>query len=108
MSGLRYREAQNHFEGQAAKDAVVQLSGSLMTLAVSLTKIANDLRWLASGPRCGIAEIILPENPTGFVDHARQSQSGALRVGLQVAAHVIGCDATITICGQGGNSSSIR
>src|SRR5947207_2096058 len=61
MTELPFREAKKHFEAQAAKDAVVQVSGSLKTLAVSLTKIANDLRWLSSGPRCGIGEIELPD-----------------------------------------------
>ena len=103
MSGLYYCEAQNHFEAQAAKDAVVQLSGSLKTLAVSLTKIANDLRWLASGPRCGIAEIILPETQPGSSIMPGKVNPVLCESVLQVAAHVIGCDATITICGQGGN-----
>ncbi|HEY5649332.1 MAG TPA: class II fumarate hydratase, partial [Nitrospiria bacterium] len=56
-----FREAKNHFEAQAAKDAVVEASGALKTVAVSLTKIANDIRWLGSGPRCGIGEIRLPD-----------------------------------------------
>jgi len=57
LTGLSFHEAQNHFEAQGARDAVVHLSGALKALAVSLIKIANDLRWLASGPRCGIGEI---------------------------------------------------
>ena len=61
LTGLKFREAENHFEAQSAKDAVVEASGVLKTIAVSLTKIANDIRWLASGPRCGIGEISLPE-----------------------------------------------
>jgi fumarate hydratase class II len=65
MTELPFREAKNHFEAQAAKDAVVQVSGSLKTLVVSLTKIANDLRWLSSGPRCGIGEIGLPDTQPG-------------------------------------------
>ncbi len=59
--GLDLREAEDHFEAQAAKDAVVETSGALKTIAVSLIKIANDMRWLGSGPRCGIGEIQLPE-----------------------------------------------
>ena len=58
--GIAFVEAPNHFEAQAAKDAVVEASGALKTIAVSLTKIANDIRWLASGPRCGIGEITHP------------------------------------------------
>src|ERR1044071_5797385 len=65
LPGWPCREAQNHFEAQAARDAAVHLSDSLKSLAVSLTKIANDLRWLASGPRCGIGEIHLPDTQPG-------------------------------------------
>jgi fumarate hydratase class II len=82
---------------------VVQLSGSLKTLAVSLTKIANDLRWLASGPRCGIGEIVLPETQPGSSIMPGKVNPVLCEAVLQVAAHVIGCDATITLCGQGGN-----
>ncbi|MBI1996215.1 MAG: class II fumarate hydratase [Deltaproteobacteria bacterium] len=103
MTGLRVREARNHFEAQGAKDAVVQLSGTLKTLAVSLTKIANDLRWLASGPRCGLGEISLPETQPGSSIMPGKVNPVICEAVLQVAAHVIGCDATITICGQAGN-----
>ena len=100
---LNFREAQNHFEAQAAKDAVVQVSGTLKTLAVSLTKIANDLRWLSSGPRCGIGEISLPDTQPGSSIMPGKVNPVMCESVLQVAAHVIGCDATITICGQAGN-----
>ena len=103
MTGLSFREAGNHFEAQAAKDAVVQASGSLKTLAVSLTKIANDLRWLSSGPRCGIGEIGLPDTQPGSSIMPGKVNPVLCESVLQVAAHVIGCDATITICGQAGN-----
>jgi len=103
MTGLRFREAANHFEAQAAKDAVAHVSGSLKTLAVSLTKIANDLRWLASGPRCGISEIILPETQPGSSIMPGKVNPVLCESVLQVAAHVIGCDATITLCAQTGN-----
>ena len=63
--GFDFVEAENHFEAQAAKDAVVEASGLLKTIAVSLTKIANDIRWLASGPRCGIGEISIPATQPG-------------------------------------------
>ena len=108
MTGLQFREAENHFEAQAAKDAVVQLSGSLKTLAVSLTKIANDLRWLASGPRCGIGEIVLPETQPGSSIMPGKVNPVLCESVLQVAAHVIGCDATITLCARVESSSSIR
>ena len=103
MTGLNFREAKNHFEAQAAKDAVVQVSGSLKTLAVSLTKIANDLRWLSSGPRCGIGEIGLPDTQPGSSIMPGKVNPVMCESVLQVAAHVIGCDATITLCGQAGN-----
>ena len=73
-TGLPFIEARNHFEAQAARDAVCFLSGALRTCAVGLTKIANDIRWLASGPRCGIGEIRLPEVPTGLQHHAGQGE----------------------------------
>ena len=103
MTELPFREAKNHFEAQAAKDAVVQVSGSLKTLAVSLTKIANDLRWLSSGPRCGIGEIALPDTQPGSSIMPGKVNPVMCESVLQVAAHVMGCDATITICGQAGN-----
>ena len=103
MTGLQFREAENHFEAQAARDAVVQVSGTLKTLAVSLIKIANDLRWLASGPRCGIGEIVLPETQPGSSIMPGKVNPVLCESVLQVAAHVIGCDATITVCGQAGN-----
>ncbi len=103
ITELPFREAANHFEAQAAKDAVVQVSGSLKTLAVSLTKVANDLRWLASGPRCGIGEIGLPDTQPGSSIMPGKVNPVMCESVLQVAAHVIGCDATITLCGQAGN-----
>lgn len=103
MTGLPFREAKNHFEAQAAKDAVVQMSGSLKTLGVSLTKIANDLRWLSSGPRCGIGEIGLPDIQPGSSIMPGKVNPVICESVLQVAAHVMGCDATITVCGQAGN-----
>src|SRR5262245_43614843 len=65
LTGLKLREAEDHFEAQSAKDAIVETSAILKTIAVSLTKIANDIRWLASGPRCGLGEISLPETQAG-------------------------------------------
>jgi len=103
MTRLPFREAQNHFEAQAAKDAAVHMSGALKTLAISLTKIANDLRWLASGPRCGIGEVALPDTQPGSSIMPGKVNPVICESVLQVAAHVIGCDATITVCGQGGN-----
>ena len=76
LTGLPFREAENHFEAQGAKDAVVEASSALKTLSVSLTKIANDVRWLASGPRGGIGEIQFAGTSAGIVDHARENQPG--------------------------------
>ena len=64
-TGVAFREARNHFEAQGAKDGLVEASGEIRTLAVSLFKIANDIRWLSSGPRCGIGEIQLPATQPG-------------------------------------------
>jgi fumarate hydratase class II len=103
MTGLNFREADNHFEAQASKDAVVYLSGALKTLAVALTKIANDLRWLNSGPRCGIGEISLPDTQPGSSIMPGKVNPVICESVLQVAASVFGYDATITFCGQAGN-----
>jgi fumarate hydratase class II len=79
------------------------MSGSLKSLAVTLVKIANDLRWLASGPRCGIAEIHLPDTQPGSSIMPGKVNPVLCESVIQVAAHVIGCDATIVFCGQAGN-----
>ena len=73
VTNLPFKTADNKFEALAAHDAVVEASGALNTIAVSLMKIANDIRFLGSGPRCGIGEISLPENEPGF-DHARKGE----------------------------------
>ncbi len=102
-TGLPFREAVNHFEAQAARDAAVETSGALKTLAVSLTKIANDLRWLSSGPRCGIGEITLPALQPGSSIMPGKINPVIPEVVLQVAAQVIGNDTVITLGGQAGN-----
>ena len=102
-TGCAFREAENHFEAQAAKDAVVETSGALKTVAVSLTKIANDIRWLGSGPRCGIAEILLPDTQPGSSIMPGKVNPVIAESVLMVAAQVIGNDLTITIGGQAGN-----
>jgi fumarate hydratase class II len=101
--GLPFREAENHFEAQGAKDAAVQLSGTLRTLAVSLFKIANDIRWLGSGPRCGIGEIHLPETQPGSSIMPGKVNPVICESLMMVAAQVQGYDATIGICDQNGN-----
>ncbi len=96
QTGIAFKEARNHFEAQATKDGVVQASGQLKTLAVSLTKIASDIRWLGSGPRCGIGEIILPETQPGSSIMPGKVNPVMSEAVLQVCAKVIGNDATVT------------
>ena len=103
MTGMTFREAENHFEAQGAKDAVVEASSALKTLAVSLMKIANDIRWLGSGPRCGIGEILLPEVQPGSSMMPGKVNPVIPEALCQVAAEVIGNDATIALGGLSGN-----
>ena len=100
---LDITETNNHFQAQSSLDAVVETSGSLKTLAVSLMKIANDLRWLGSGPRAGIGEIDLPEVQPGSSIMPGKVNPVIPESVCQVASQVIGNDATITIAGQSGN-----
>ena len=102
-TGVKFREARNHFEAQASKDAVVQTSGTLKTVSVSLMKIANDIRWLGSGPRCGFGEILLPAIQPGSSIMPGKVNPVVGESVTQVAAQVIGNDAAITIGGQAGN-----
>ena len=95
-TGNDFREAKDHFEAQSAKDALVSASGTLKTVAVSLTKIANDIRWIGSGPRCGIGEISLPETQPGSSIMPGKVNPVMSEAVLQVCARVIGNDATIT------------
>ena len=94
-TGIRFVEASNHFEAQAAKDGIVEASGFLKTIAISLTKIANDIRWLASGPRCGIGEISIPATQPGSSIMPGKVNPVMSEMVLQVGAQVIGNDATI-------------
>jgi len=102
-TGLALREAKNHFEAQAAQDAVVETSGVLKAIAVSFVKIANDIRWLASGPRCGIGEIIIPSLQPGSSIMPGKVNPVIPEMVLQVSAQVIGNDAAITQGGLTGN-----
>jgi len=103
LTGIQFREAVNHFEAQSARDAIVEASGVLKTIAVSLTKIANDIRWLGSGPRCGIGEIVLPAVQPGSSIMPGKVNPVIAESLLMAAAQVIGNDATIAVCGQGGH-----
>jgi fumarate hydratase class II len=102
-SGHPFVPAPNKFEAMGGKDAAVETSGALKTIAASLAKIANDLRWLASGPRCGIGEISLPSLQPGSSIMPGKVNPVIPEMVLMVAAQVIGNDATITIGGMGGN-----
>jgi fumarate hydratase class II len=102
-SGLAVGPALDPFEGQAARDAIVETSGALKVVAVSLTKIANDLRALASGPRAGLAEIRLPELQKGSSIMPGKVNPVIPEVVTQVAAQVIGNDAAITVAGLQGH-----
>ena len=93
---LPFRETANHFEAQAGKDAIVEASGQLKTIATSLTKIANDIRWLASGPRCGLGEIVIPATQPGSSIMPGKVNPVMSEMVLQVCAQVIGNDVTIT------------
>jgi fumarate hydratase, class II len=102
-TGLPFREAANHFEAQASKDAVVHLSGALRAYAVGLTKIANDVRWLGSGPRCGLGELRLPATQPGSSIMPGKVNPVIAESVLMACAQVIGYDATIAWCGAAGN-----
>lgn len=102
-TGLGFVEAPNHFEAQAAQDALVEVSGALRTVAVSLVKIANDLRWMGSGPRAGLAEIHLPDLQPGSSIMPGKVNPVLPEATVMVAAKVIGNDATITFAGTQGN-----
>ena len=102
-TGIEFYEARNHFEAQGAKDAVVEASGQLKTIATSLFKIANDIRWLGSGPRCGIGEIQLPATQPGSSIMPGKVNPVLCESLMMVCAQVFGHDATITWAGANGN-----
>ena len=102
-TGMPFVEARNHFEAQAARDAACFLSGALRTYAVALTKIANDIRWLGSGPRCGLGELKLPPVQPGSSIMPGKVNPVIAESLLMVCAQVIGYDAAITWCTAAGN-----
>jgi fumarate hydratase class II len=102
-TGLTVSAPADHFEAQAARDALVEASGALKVVAVSLTKIANDLRLMGSGPRAGLSEIFLPELQKGSSIMPGKVNPVMPEVVTQVAAQVIGNDAAITIGGMNGH-----
>lgn len=102
-AGLPFVPGRNQFEGLAAHDAMVELSGALKTIACSLMKIANDIRWMASGPRCGIGELDIPENEPGssiMPGKVNPTQCEALTM---VCVQVMGNDTAVTFAGASGN-----
>lgn len=102
QTGLPLREARNHFEAHGARDALVETSGQLRTIAVSLVKICNDLRWAASGPRTGLAEIHLPDLQPGSSIMPGKVNPVLPEATLMVCAQVIGNDSTIAFAGASG------
>ncbi|MEU6771187.1 class II fumarate hydratase [Streptomyces sp. NPDC046759] len=102
-TGLPLTEARDHFEAQGARDGIVETSGQLRTIAVGLTKIANDLRWMSSGPRTGLAEIRLPDLQPGSSIMPGKVNPVVPEAVLMVAAQVVGNDATIATAGAAGN-----
>jgi fumarate hydratase class II len=101
--GVRVRETENHFQAQSAMDGTVFTSGALKTVAVSLMKIANDIRWLGAGPRANLAELALPEVQPGSSIMPGKVNPVIAESAMMVAAQVIGNDTTIALAGQGGN-----
>jgi fumarate hydratase class II len=102
-TGLPLTEARDHFEAQGARDGIVEASGQLRTIAVGLTKIANDLRWMASGPRTGLFEISLPDLQPGSSIMPGKVNPVVPEAVLMVAAQVVGNDTAITVAGAAGN-----
>jgi fumarate hydratase class II len=101
-TGLPITEAEDHFEAHGARDGLVEFSGQLRTIAVSLTKICNDLRWMGSGPRTGLSEIALPDLQPGSSIMPGKVNPVLPEATLMVCAQVIGNDATITVAGSSG------
>ena len=101
-TGLPLTEARNHFEAQGARDGLVELSGALRTVAVSLTKICNDLRWMGSGPNTGLGEIALPDLQPGSSIMPGKVNPVVPEAVLMVCARVVGNDATVAWAGASG------
>ena len=103
LTGLPFRSAPNKFESLAAHDAMVELSGALKTVAASVFKIANDIRFLASGPRCGLGELLLPENEPGSSIMPGKVNPTQTEAVTQVCAHIMGNDAAVGFAGSQGH-----
>jgi fumarate hydratase, class II len=107
-TGIQFVEADNHFEAQACRDCIVEAAGQIKTIAVSLTKIASDIRWLASGPRCGIGEINIPSTQPGSSIMPGKVNPVMSEMLLQVCAQVIGADAVITWSAAWGSNFELN
>ena len=103
LTQIPFREARNHFAAQATLDAATEMSGQLKTLATALYKIANDLRWMNSGPQAGLGEIVLPSLQPGSSIMPGKINPVIPEATMMVAAQVVGNDATIAMCNAGGN-----
>ena len=103
LTGKQFKTAPNKYEAMAAKDALVEMSGTLKTIATSCLKISNDIRWLGSGPRCGIGEISLPENEPGSSIMPGKVNPTQCEAMTMVSAQVFGNDVTINMAGASGN-----
>ena len=102
MTGVTVRETDNHFQAQNTLDSVVEASAALRTVAISLHKIANDIRWMGCGPRAGIGELVLPEVQPGSSIMPGKINPVIAESVIQVAAQVVGNDATVALAGMGG------
>jgi len=102
QTGLPLTEARNHFEAQGARDGLVEASGALRTIAVGLNKMANDIRWMGSGPRAGLGEITLPDLQPGSSIMPGKVNPVLCEAVTQVCAQVIGNDAAVTFSGASG------
>ena len=102
ITGVQVRETDNHFQAQSTLDAVVEASGVLRTVSISLHKIANDIRWMGCGPRAGLGELVLPEVQPGSSIMPGKINPVIAESVVQVVAQVVGNDATVSLAGQGG------
>ena len=107
-TGIRFAEARNHFEAQATRDCVVEAHAHLRTIAVSLTKVANDIRWLGSGPRCGLGELSLPATQPGSSIMPGKTNPVICESVIMVACQVMGNDTAIACAGLGGVGSLLE
>jgi fumarate hydratase class II len=107
-TGLAFREAANHFEANAQRDGLVACHGQLRTIATTLFNVANNIRWLGSGPRCGFFEVILPDRQPGSSIMPGKVNPVMSESLMQVAVRVLGNDQTISLCGAAGGQFQLN